>query len=70
MYDEQVALLGRPANFSLHHEGQQQAVKPAPEGSGRKKKLRAEKDNEEEEEKDIGSYGGVTATRRSMMMTR
>ena len=36
MYDEQVALLGRPANFSLHHEGQQQAPgrSTAPPGNG------------------------------------
>ena len=34
MYDEQAALLGKPVNFPLH-EGMEQAVKPAPKGSGR-----------------------------------
>ena len=33
MYDEQAALLGKPVNFPLH-EGMEQAVKPAPKGSG------------------------------------
>ena len=33
MYDEQAALLGKPVNFPLH-EGMEQAVKRAPNGSG------------------------------------
>ena len=33
IYDEQAALLGKPVNFPLH-EGMEQAVKPAPKGSG------------------------------------
>ena len=33
VYDEQAALLGKPVNFPLH-EGMEQAVKPAPKGSG------------------------------------
>ena len=37
MYDEQAALLGKPVNFPLH-EGMQQAVKPAPKGSGPRRK--------------------------------
>jgi hypothetical protein len=32
-YDEQAALLNKPVNFP-QHEGQEQAVKPAPAGSG------------------------------------
>ena len=32
MYDEQAALLGKPVNFPLH-EGMEQAVKRAPNGS-------------------------------------
>ena len=31
-YDEQAALLNKPVNFP-QHEGQEQAVKPAPKGS-------------------------------------
>ena len=37
IYDEQAALLARPVNFPLH-EGMEQAVKPAPKGSGPKRK--------------------------------
>ena len=33
IYDEQAALVGKPVNFPLH-EGMEQAVKPAPKGSG------------------------------------
>ena len=40
MYDEQAALLGKPVNFPLH-EGMEQAVKPAPKGSGRRRKSHA-----------------------------
>ena len=36
IYDEQAALLRKPVNFPLH-EGMEQAVKPAPKGSRRKK---------------------------------
>ena len=35
IYDEQAALLGKPVNFPLH-EGMEQAVKPAPKGSGKR----------------------------------
>ena len=37
IYDEQAALLGKPVNFPLH-EGMEQAVKPAPKGSGKQKR--------------------------------
>ena len=40
IYDEQAALLGKPVNFPLH-EGMEQAVKPAPKGSGRRRKSQA-----------------------------
>ena len=40
MYDEQAALLGKPVNFPLH-EGMEQAVKPAPKGSGPRRKSHA-----------------------------
>ena len=40
IYDEQAALLGKPVNFPLH-EGMEQAVKPAPKGSGPRRKSRA-----------------------------
>ena len=55
-YDEQAALLNKPVNFP-QHEGQEQAVKRAPNGSSPKRKSRAKSskdsnDGEEEEEDD------------------
>jgi hypothetical protein len=55
-YDEQAALLNKSVNFP-QHEGQEQAVKKAPAGSGPKRKSRAKSskdghDGEEEEEEE------------------
>ena len=54
-YDEQAALLNKPVNFP-QHEGQEQAVKPAPKGSPPsmlkrgKSQAKSSKDDDEEEE--------------------
>ena len=52
-YDEQAALLNKPVNFP-QHEGQEQAVKRAPKGSGLKCKSRAKssKDGDDREEQE------------------
>ena len=50
IYDEQAALLGKPVNFPLH-EGMEQAVKPAPKGSGRKRKSCAKSSKSDDEDK-------------------
>merc|ERR1712185_608841 len=52
-YDEQAALLNKPVNFP-QHEGQEQAVKRAPKGSGPKAKSHAKssKDSDDEQDED------------------
>lgn len=54
-YDEQAALLNKPVKFP-QHEGQEQAVKSAPKGSGpdyeRKRKSRTKSSNDEDDDDD------------------
>ena len=61
IYDEQAALLGKPVNFPLH-EGMEQAAKPAPKGTGPKRKCRAKssRNNEEDEMEELDSDTALT----------